>query len=413
MSYQNRLDQILNKGITIDVKEESKPKSADDRFLKINTLPNSNAKIEVDDTVSYLLKPLSFSDGINYIPFESLKGIFNGKVITKQSVQTLANYASNEKLQKNSKFIFDNFKNDIHVCATGQSNDLINIPTKLYNNLTFKLQDKSVNIQTETSYLMQVYVIEDPYNPENNGTVKLLLAKSSFFEKLIEIQKNHNENKTFSEKNKFEKLQKDATKDNSVEIESLLASIASKTIDLFDTNTNVFVKMNINVQENQSQNKTLYTDLTIIENDLGKVVANVLYSAKDLFLEFKNKYIAGVCIDTKYQKSFLENNLTNLGWSLDKIFEYKAYFDLYNYVKDDKVKLNVFNQINKYNFDASLFTEENYKPKKSLIKNSKEFDVDPENDVSQHFNDTTPSTPPTPREIPPIEDFDDIGDIPF
>ena len=76
MSYQNRLDQILNKGIVIDVKEESKPKTADDRYLKINTLPDNNAKIEVDDTVSYLLKPLSFSDGINYIPIENLKGIF-------------------------------------------------------------------------------------------------------------------------------------------------------------------------------------------------------------------------------------------------------------------------------------------------------------------------------------------------
>jgi hypothetical protein len=410
MSYQNRLDQILNKGIAIDVKEESKPKTADDRYLKINTLPDNNAKIEVDDTVSYLLKPLSFSDGINYIPIENLKGIFNGKVLIKQSVQTLLNYASNEKLQKNSKYIFDNFKHDIFTCATAQSDTLITVPTKLYNNLTFKLQDKNLNIQIENTYLMRVYVIEDPYHPENNGTVKLLVAKSSFFEKLIEIQKNYNENKTFSEKNKFEKLQKDTTKDNSAEIESLLTTIASKTIDLFDANTNVFVKMNINVQENQSQNKTLYTDLTIIENDLGNVTIDNTNSAKDLFIEFKNKYIGGVCIDTKYQKSFIEPNLTNLGWSLDNIFEYKAYFDLYNYVKNEPHKLNLFNQFNKYNFDTSLFTEENYKPKKPLIKNNKEFDVEPENDVEQHFKDTTPSKP---REIPQIEDIDDMENIPF
>ena len=48
--------------------------------------------------------------------------------------------------------------------------------------------------------------------------------------------------------------------------------------------------MNINVQENQSQNKTLYTDLTIIENDLGNVTIDNTNSAKDLFIEFKNKF---------------------------------------------------------------------------------------------------------------------------
>jgi hypothetical protein len=74
--------------------------------------------------------------------------------LIKQSVQTLLNYASNEKLQKNSKYIFDNFKHDIFTCATAQSDTLITVPTKLYNNLTFKLQDKNLNIQIENTYLI-------------------------------------------------------------------------------------------------------------------------------------------------------------------------------------------------------------------------------------------------------------------
>ena len=404
MSLQNRLDQILNKGITLDVKEEVKPKVADDKFLKLQTKPNDT--IKAGETISYLLKPLSFSDGINYIPLESLKAIWDdsGTVITNQSVQTLTNYASNEKLQKNSKYIFDNFTQDIFVCSTYRSNNLIDIPSKLYREITYKLQHKPSNITLETDYVMQVYVIKDPVDENNNGKVKLLVAKPTFFEKLIQVQKTYNDTKINEEISEIEDLQKDTTKDNTTEIEKLLSIVDSKVVDIFDKKTNAFIKLNISIDFNQKNNKELYTDLLLIEGSKGKVEVGERISAKELFLEYKDKYINGVCIDAKYQKSHLKANLTKLGWSLDKIFEYKAYFDLHNYVKDDNAKSTVFNQINKYNIDTNLFTQENYTPKKSLIKNSNEFEVDELPEATQHFQ-------PTEKEVDLIDELDDR--IPF
>jgi hypothetical protein len=407
MSLQNRLDKMLNKGSVQATDEVTKKEyTVDTRYLNIITtkakLPD-HLSDEEDITYEFALVPFKET---NYLPFQQLTAIYNkdGEVV-KYSKNTLSNYIASSKMTKDlGKIRHDNLSH-----AVFQSGKELQDPINLYTQWYFQNVKDNIpqedyakySIKTNETVLAQIYIIEDPINPENNGTLKLINLKKSLYDNILKKQEEENRKILKNDLKTLKSIEKDDSKKG--EVEALLNEMENKTLNIFNLKDKVSFTLNIKLLNNGyrlDEAKDIYSNVSLNVLDAPvQVNALDIYSLTSLLEESKDKYVP--------QK--LKTNLTNLGWSLDKIFEYKAFSDLYNHIKDEPLKLNIFNQINKYNFDNNLFTEENYKPKKSLIKNS--YEAEPENDVTQHFNNTTPSAP---RETAPVVDFDDLGeDIPF
>jgi hypothetical protein len=255
---------------------------------------------------------------------------------------------------------------------------------------------KEHGLNSGKEFLTQIYIINDPINPSNNGKIKLTKFTISPLRNVANIVNSDN----------IKKVKELKEEDTSPIIERQIEQI-NKEMDL---NFDDFLKSlsnSVTIKFSMSPNaKTLeiYDDMEV--NPLSeKIDLSGQFNLRDLIVEFKDKYIP----------EKLRENLSRLGFNEYRIFEYKAFYDLHRHLDGQPHKLKIFNTFNIYNFDERLNYMDNYEPTLPILKSqgssARETDLEVNETVSSRVSNFDNKSQNNVSGH--IYTLDEIEDIPF
>lgn len=370
VNFRDRLKTIKNMKAEIVEKHEQEqaqaPKLKDDRFYTIQSKKkNIPETLHNEKSIVYKFIIIPFKEGQSYLPFHqyNMEYDFATNTTIRNSRPILDNFVTNKYMKKPSGYFRHKYFEHLMFYGSSRTED-INDPLKLYDDYRFNnnLKDLKFLVPDKIEKIMQILVVHDPLANEESdatGKIKLINMKQSLLNSIV----NYDE--------KVEKILDQMDDENSPEgnklvdkIEKLVKLELNTETPNFTLNSPIKITLRVPVMENNASAvdmKEVYSNVTldfITKEEVEEMVnLDERYSLEEIIIEQKDRYV----------NKILAKNLKDMGWETPRIFEYQAFADLYGFVKNDQSKLKIFNEINKYVLDINLFTQENYRPKRSLL----------------------------------------------